>query len=461
MSRKNRRRSISRRGKGGFLKKFFITFLVVLICTGAVAGYILFETEKPTFVLKKELKYLGANVEFPFAVTDSKSGLRTVEITLEQKGKSSQLFNRSFQRKSWLKDAGPKKFTETLSIDAKKAKFKDGDASLIIRVRDFSLNSMLRGNETVETIPVIIDTKPPKVNVNHSQQYIRPGGSGIVLYRLSEPADKHGVVIDELFFKGFPLSAGSKNYISYICLPWNSDQPEISKVIAVDEAGNVGKSTFSMNFKAVKDKKDRINVGQGFLKSKIPEFEERIPNLTGSMLEKYIYINNNIRKENADTIMELCSTPESKRHWRGRFNRMPGANKAGYADQRTYFNKGAPIDHQTHLGIDIASTARADVRAANKGKIVYADYLGIYGNMIIIDHGQGVFSLYSHLSRIDTEVGMMVESDQHIGNTGNTGMAGGDHLHFSMLVHGIFVSPIEWWDQHWIDVNIDAFIGSN
>jgi len=39
--------------------------------------------------------------------------------------------------------------------------------------------------------------------------------------------------------------------------------------------------------------------------------------------------------------------------------------------------------------------------------------------------------------------------------TGTTGMAGGDHLHFSMLVNGVFVTPIEWWDQHWIDVTIE------
>mgnify|MGYP003609927507 FL=1 len=52
----------------------------------------------------------------------------------------------------------------------------------------------------------------------------------------------------------------------------------------------------------------------------------------------------------------------------------------------------------------------------------------------------------------------MVEKNQRLGRSGVSGMAGGDHLHFSMLVHGVFVTPVEWWDQHWIDVNIKAAV---
>jgi len=105
--------------------------------------------------------------------------------------------------------------------------------------------------------------------------------------------------------------------------------------------------------------------------------------------------------------------------------------------------------------MDIASTRRAEVKAANNGKVVFGDYLGIYGNMVLLDHGQGVFSLYSHLSQINVTVGDSVKGGGVIGLTGTTGMAGGDHLHFSMLVHGTFVTPKEWWDKHWIDVTID------
>jgi murein DD-endopeptidase MepM/ murein hydrolase activator NlpD len=105
--------------------------------------------------------------------------------------------------------------------------------------------------------------------------------------------------------------------------------------------------------------------------------------------------------------------------------------------------------------MDIASTARAEVRAANRGKVIYGDYLGIYGNMVLVDHGQGVFSLYSHLSQINVVPGDMVDQKTVLGLTGTTGMAGGDHLHFSILVNGVFVTPKEWWDPHWIAVTIE------
>jgi murein DD-endopeptidase MepM/ murein hydrolase activator NlpD len=116
------------------------------------------------------------------------------------------------------------------------------------------------------------------------------------------------------------------------------------------------------------------------------------------------------------------------------------------------------VDKQVHLGIDIASTERDKVGAANRGKVVFADYLGIYGNMVILDHGLGVFSLYSHLSSIEAAKGAILEKGGVLGITGTTGMAGGDHLHFSMLVNGILVNPIEWWDDSWVELHILNFL---
>jgi murein DD-endopeptidase MepM/ murein hydrolase activator NlpD len=265
-------------------------------------------------------------------------------------------------------------------------------------------------------------------------------------------------MLDDLFFQGYPLQENDPLYIAYIALPWNSNAPENSRVIAIDRAGNEGKAIFSMHFKKAKIKKDRINVSDNFLKKKIPEFQEHYPDLQGTNLEKYLYINNRIRTENAEEIAEICRDTVPEQLWHDRFLRMPGAGRAGFADQRTYYYQGKPIDHQTHLGMDIASTARIAIKAANSGRVIFTDYLGIYGNTVIIDHGQGLSSLYSHLSHIDTTVGAMVEKDALIGHSGTTGMAGGDHLHFSILIHGIFVTPVQWWDQHWINVNITNII---
>jgi murein DD-endopeptidase MepM/ murein hydrolase activator NlpD len=125
-----------------------------------------------------------------------------------------------------------------------------------------------------------------------------------------------------------------------------------------------------------------------------------------------------------------------------------------FADRRTYLVGGKPVANSLHVGVDLASTANAPIEAANNGVVVFAGPLGIYGNAIMIDHGMGLFSLYGHMSAISTTVGKAVKKEDVLGRSGISGLAGGDHLHFSILVGGQFVNPQEWWDPHWIDDNI-------
>ena len=65
-----------------------------------------------------------------------------------------------------------------------------------------------------------------------------------------------------------------------------------------------------------------------------------------------------------------------------------------------------------------------------------------------------IASVYSHLSKIDVELNKEIMKGETVGLTGQTGLAGGDHLHFGIMVNGIFVNPIEWWDPHWIQDNV-------
>jgi murein DD-endopeptidase MepM/ murein hydrolase activator NlpD len=117
------------------------------------------------------------------------------------------------------------------------------------------------------------------------------------------------------------------------------------------------------------------------------------------------------------------------------------------------------VDHQVHLGYDLASVKNAPIPAANDGVVVMARYLGIYGNVIVIDHGYGLMSLYGHLSSIAVTEGQEVARGETIGNTGETGLAGGDHLHFTMMLQGLPVDPKEWWDAHWIRDRLASKLG--
>jgi len=439
---------------------FFAAVLTAALLAGGFAAFLLFEFEKPTLALGKQLKYLGGIIELPLHATDKKSGISSLTITLTQGETSAVLLQRHFARKAWFKTAGPQILDEKVLIDAQKAGIKQGEAELVISVRDFSLNGFFKGNETVQRIGVIMDTVPPKVALQYGQRVLQPGRTGLAVYTVNEQAERQGVLIDDVFFPGYPT--GKKDtYVAYFALPWNAQAPARTRVVAYDEAGNEGSVAFPAVFKNLPEKHDTINLSEAFFQKKIPEFEQHYPEMQGNLLEKYLYVNNQIRKSNAQTIAKVCANPEPRQLWTDRFLRMPGAGRAGYADQRTYMYNGQAVDYQTHLGVDIASVANAEIRAANRGKVVFAGYLGIYGNVVIIDHGQGVASLYSHLSSIDTSVGTMVEKDQPIAHSGATGMAGGDHLHFSMLIQGIFVSPIEWWDQHWINVNIKSALNES
>lgn len=461
MSKTHELKSSSARKDKSSLGRNIILLLVLILLIGcAVAGYILFETEKPIITVNTDIAFLGKSSEIPFQVTDRRSGIKSITFQIEQKGNKKELYAKAFQRRTWINGAGPEHVEDKTLFDNTKAKFRDGEAELIITARDFSLNGMFRGNTTVIRYKINIDTRPPKVAIKHTQRYIRPGGSGLVIYDISEPVASHGVVVNDRFFPGFPMANRKNRFLAYIALPWDTSKIQLSRVVATDQAGNEGKSVFSMVLKQKKYKGDRINVSENFLSSKIPEFEgnsnEEIKGDT--LLEKFLYVNNDIRRYNAQKISELCSHSDNKRLWKDKFLRMSGQNMAGYAEQRTYYYNNKAIDQQVHLGMDIASTAGVAIKAANRGKVIFADYLGIYGNTIILDHGQGIFSLYSHLSRIDTSLDKVVDQGALIAHSGSTGMAGGDHLHFSILINGVFVTPIEWMDQNWIDLNINDML---
>jgi murein DD-endopeptidase MepM/ murein hydrolase activator NlpD len=129
---------------------------------------------------------------------------------------------------------------------------------------------------------------------------------------------------------------------------------------------------------------------------------------------------------------------------------------ARFAENRSYMFEGRVVDTQTHLGYDLASNAASPVPAANDGVVAFADNLGIYGQTVILDHGMGLFSLYGHLSEIGVETGKPISKGDPVGRSGQTGLAGGDHLHYSMMLAGVFVDPLEWFDEKWIREHLEA-----
>jgi len=223
---------------------------------------------------------------------------------------------------------------------------------------------------------------------------------------------------------------------------------------AEDQAGNERSISFRYNAKPTKFKHDTIGVGDDFLQAKMPQFEALYPDIKDPV-QLYVKVNRDLRKENLAKLQEFSKKTAPRMLWEGTFLRLPNAApRAGFGDGRTYLYRNQKIDEETHLGVDLASLENALVPAANSGRVIYTGFFGIYGNAVIIDHGWGLQSIYSHLSQISAKEGDEVRRGDVIGNTGATGLAAGDHLHFGMILGGIETQPIEWWDPHWIKDNI-------
>jgi murein DD-endopeptidase MepM/ murein hydrolase activator NlpD len=233
----------------------------------------------------------------------------------------------------------------------------------------------------------------------------------------------------------------------------------VPRVIAVDKAGNERLTGINYHLNAKTFSTDRIDLTDTFLEKIAAEFKGAFPK-AGIPLEIFLKANRDQRQQDRKLISDYGRKTSPTPLWQGTFLRMPKtAALGGFAQFRTYVYQGKEVDRQTHLGFDLASLVHAEVPAANRGTVVFAGDFGIYGQCIIIDHGLGLQTIYGHLSRIGVKPGDKVEHGQIIGNSGATGMAGGDHLHYEVTISGQSVNPIEWWDAHWIKNNIAGKLG--
>jgi murein DD-endopeptidase MepM/ murein hydrolase activator NlpD len=242
--------------------------------------------------------------------------------------------------------------------------------------------------------------------------------------------------------------------VAFFALLHDQDLNTPVSLFARDEAGNTARADFEYRPFPKAFRRSRIELNDQFLNRVVPAILENTPDIKaeGSVLEQFLVLNGELRRKNAQQIAGLASKASQAPLLTGEFKQLANSKvESAFADHRTYLYKGREVDQQVHLGFDLATTANAPIVASNRGTVIFADYLGIYGNTVVIDHGLGLQSLYAHLSSFDTSVGQTVEKGQTVGRSGTTGLAGGDHLHFTMLVQGRMVSPVEFWDPHWLE----------
>lgn len=443
-------------------KKIFGRLALIVVCllvivVGSLA-YFRLEGRPPEADFTLPGAALGLSQKITVKASDYESGLRRIWVGFLKDGKETTLLERSFPAAGLFQAGTVKAQTISFNFEPHALGFTDGKGMLRLLVEDYSWRNWARGNRYYKELEVLIDTKPPAIGLVSKAHYFAQGGSGLVVYSLNEDCRESGVVVGDRFYRGYQAGMGDKKiYLAFVAVA--HDQPRETPVYleARDYAGNKAKRHFNYRINARRFRKDKIRLSDGFLQAKVPELLGVDLVSKNELLSGFLKINREMRKADNNTIADATSRSEDKILWKGPFLRMPhSASRARFADRRTYIYKGQVVDRQVHMGIDLASVAKSPVPAANNGKIVFCARLGIYGNTVIIDHGMGLFSLYAHLSKIDVEPNQMVEKGTRIGLTGRTGLAGGDHLHFSMLVHGTFVNPIQWWDPQWVQNNITS-----
>lgn len=424
---------------------FATTALILLfLALGALAFLLFRDRQAPFLTLTPDAGKVSASTLFKLSIEDQASKIKTFKVTVTQGQNVATLLEKTYAKA----EAAP---TEAFSL--KNASLKNGDILLTVTATDGSFANFGQGNTSTLKLPFSLDTVPPRIFLNTGAVNIRQGGAGAVSFKTNEPLSSAGIRIENYYYPAFQQADGS-----YVCLfpfPYFMTPEEYRpELFARDEAGNERAQKVYATPRKRKFKKDTLNLPDSFLERKYVEFQDQYPE-TPSPLERYLKVNRDLRKENRAMLSSLGRETSTSPLWTGKFLRLPrAASRAGFADHRTYKYKGAKVDEQFHLGLDLASVKHAKVPVANTGKVIFADYLGIYGNVIVVDHGLGLHSLYSHLSEMAVSEGDMVKKGDTIAKTGATGLAGGDHLHFGILISGMPVTPIEWFDSHWLQDNI-------
>ncbi len=447
--------------------------LVLLLLAVVVAALVAFLAvaalragPAPRIEIKPGLPGIGKRTPVTVHVTEPRRGLSRVSVQLVQGDRVESLAEKGYSPGSAWRFWGSVTAEDTIAVPVGRETIKGLRAGpATIRVTADRASSWLRhpAPAVVEvTLPVRL--VPPSLERLSIQTYVNQGGCEAVVYRVGETSVRDGVKAGSWWFPGFPLPGGGKqDRFALFAVPYDMSDVSGVKLVAQDDVGNEAEASFIDKFFPQPTPSETLTLTDAFLNKVVPGIMSQTPDLAdkGGLLENFLAINRDLRKSDAEILTEAASKSKPEFLWSRAFAPLLNAKvTARFASRRTYLFQGRTVDHQDHLGFDLAATKAVPVPASNDGVVVIARYFGIYGNAVLVDHGYGLQSLYGHLSSIDVKEGQEVKQGQVLGRTGDTGLAGGDHLHFGLLLDGLPVSPVEWWDAHWIRDRIARKLGA-
>ena len=438
--------------------------IVVLLLFALIIGGVLYVYNSSVFernLPKVTLKSSGFwNLKKPLEIEiDDESGIKSYRVILksakdEKTLHYEQLLN---PRKSIKLEVEPPRSAYAM---------KDKSVKIIVEAIDASKWNFFNGNGVTKEFVVKIDKRRPQLSTVTNSYKITRGGSALVIFKASDENLKD-LYIQTNFGKKFKVEPFYKEgyYISLLAWPIKENSFRAT-VVATDYAGNISKAYIPLYLKQKAYRISNINLSDRFLKGKIAQLAEEFAQTQGvdDSIEQFKIINEDVRAKNEALIHEITSQVSDEMISDFKINRMyPLKNAqvvASFGDHRKYFYDGEYISESYHMGLDLASNAMAAIKPQNGGKVVFADFNGLYGNMPVISHGLGLYTIYGHCSSITVNNGDEVLRGDSIANTGKSGYAMGDHLHFGVLVQGVEVRPAEWMDKTWMRLNITNVIRS-
>lgn len=440
------------------LKKYIYTFLILaIIGAGAFLSISpMFEKDKPIIEIDNNI-YWNLKDDIDVKLSDE-SGIKYYRITFIDDQKEIELDSQILME--------PNKEIN-LKIKAPKLDmfFKGKNVSIKIEAIDGSKWNFFDGNGVKEVYKIKIDRRRPIANVISNTLAIRKGGSAVAIVEVKDENLKEAYISfnNEEKFKLTPFYKEGY-FISLIAWPVTIEEFHRVNLVAIDKANNITKTKIPLYIRALKIKNDKIKVSEKFIDSvSRTVIEQTGDNTPSTHKDTFLYTNNFIREANIKKIRKVSLSNMDmnlvENFSISTFRRLSGSKTfANFAERRHYYLDNEKIDEAWHLGIDWASYKQAPIYLSNPGKIIFNEYLGIYGNTIIVDHGIGLSSLYAHTSSSNVSLGEELDKGAKLGNTGSTGAVFGDHLHFGVLVQGIEVNPAEWMDKNWIKTRISDII---
>ena len=452
-------------------KSPFILAAVLVIAIIVVLWKAL-STQAPSIQLTGKVKGIGQSTALQFDVSDLHHRVKSVKVELVQGEKTFDVptHETSFGEgpppwwKFWAKARENSVSVSAMANHNMIPNLQEGRVTIHVTALNDSWGRFFRGGKSERTYEFPVRFRPPQVEVLTTQHYINQGGCDMVVFKVPPGTSESGVQVGKYYFPSWPLKESAPE--TRLCLfayAYDEDPKTPAKIVAEDDAGNRTVADFTYQVFPKQFHTDTINLEDKFLNRVVPAIMSQMPELVdkGDLLQNFLEINGPLRQKEAQQLVEYSKRTASHFLWSEPFLRLPSKTEAHFADARTYMYHGEVVDHQTHLGFDLAGVEHMPVQAANDGTVVMASYFGIYGNAVIIDHGCGLQTLYGHMSALKVKPGETVKRGQVIGVSGETGLAGGDHLHFTILLDGIPVNPIEWWDPHWIHDRIQAKLDLN